>query len=346
MRRWKSGLGSLALLGCSCAIAFCISEMVFRARYGHYFYGASKEVQAIQAFLQTDPELGFTWKPGITEDLRVILEVKDAELPPLSTDDSGFLNHPQAIAQAREGITSDVIGLGDSFVEHASHTFFVRLKEAGFHYYGRAIHRQAPPQYNLILARHALPAKPRWIVYGLYENDFWETRDYQQWQESGLDWFTFHSGTWCGRPLSVGAARRFFGKHLRGFGAFTQVINERLGRTSASTDKAPNADLVLPYLCDAHARAEVAGCRFLLLLIPSKKTTLDKATPESAAFDALLPPLGEEQIEVLDLRAPFAEAPEPAALFYERDGHWNANGMNLAADLILERIQRAPRDVR
>lgn len=340
-RKEKLVNGLLALI--SLCAAFVVCELVFRHRYAHYFYAPGVEIQTIQSFLIPHPTLGFTWRKNIDYDGGIILKSEDVRFEPLSTDPQGFLNTPEAIARCAKGDAIDVIGLGDSFIEHGCYALYECFRDAGLFYYNMAIHRQSPPQYNIILENYAAPHKPTWVVYGLFENDFAETADYENWKRSGLDWFTYHSGTWCGPPVGAGASMRFLHKHLRGTIAFTKVLREKLDIPWAATARqsAIESDKVLEYVRDAHEYADTHGIRFLLVLIPSKMTTLDAPTPESTRYDALVAQLAGTPIHLVDLRNVFATAENPASLYYKIDGHWNETGIRAAAAAVLDCIRNS-----
>ena len=78
------------------------------------------------------------------------------------------------------------------------------------------MHRQGPPQYNRILESYAVALKPDMVIYGLYENDFFETLDFEAWLNSGEDWFTYHSGYWCGPASDIPVTVRLFRRYLKG----------------------------------------------------------------------------------------------------------------------------------
>ncbi len=334
---------NLALLAISLLVSVVLCEAVFRMRYAHYFYAPREEVQRIQQQLVLHPQLGFTWQPNISPERGVLLANKDVQFEPLSTDSLGILNCAQAIAARNDGAPIDVIGLGDSFVELAHHSFFDLFQSHGLTYYSLAIHRQAPPQYTHLLRDVGLALKPHWVLYGLYENDFEETLDYENWKASGLDWFTFHSGTWCGPPVSVNPLRRFAYEHFRGFRAFRKVLDEKRGKTVSTSIAQVDLDKATARVSvcieEAQTLCTQHHARLLLVLIPSKNSMLVEPTPEYRQFDTLLKRL-PSAIDLVDLRPLFRSAPAPSNLYYEIDGHWSPQGVALAGTAILDYIQK------
>ena len=156
--RSKTLANALLFLG-TCALILALAEPLLRLRYAEPHRAATPEVLAIQGHLQLDPAIGFTWNNNVAPERNIVLKVSDTEYRPLSTGDFGFINHPDAIAGRAAGAAIDIIGLGDSFIEHASHNFYEFFESHGLTYYGMAVHRQAPPQYNLILEEHGLRAR-------------------------------------------------------------------------------------------------------------------------------------------------------------------------------------------
>lgn len=338
----KSALVNGAVLIATITLCLAAGEPILHWRYPERPRKISDEVRHVQAYLKLDPKIGFTWKDNIPFKDHIVLKISDTHQEPLSTDRHGFINPPAAIKTEQSGAPIQVIGLGDSFMEHGSFLFHTLFKDAGLTYYSMAIHRQCPPQYNLILREYALQKKPRWILYGLYENDFDETKDFENWTHSGMDWFTYHSGTWCGRPQTGGLFKRMAYRWLPGYCVAYQRALEKFKLTSLIPTHvtAVSAAKVCGYVRRANALAKAHGIRFLLLLIPSKETTLHHPTRESALYDQLVGMLAADPIEALDLRRLFRESADPASLFYRIDGHWNRNGIRLAASAILNYIKR------
>ncbi|MEK7794950.1 MAG: hypothetical protein AAB353_10485, partial [Candidatus Hydrogenedentota bacterium] len=198
-----------------------------RWRYAEPVRGPLPEVAAIQKWLVLDEEVGFKWRPNVTAAEGIVLGYEDSVHVPLTTDAWGFIEAEGSIADREAGNAVDVVGIGDSFIEHAADTFHDFFAAQGLTYYNLAIHRQAPPQYTIALEKYALPLTPKWIVYGIFENDFAETEDFHTWRESGLDWFTFHSGTWCGPSLPASAMERWFETHAQGYAGLFGVLERR-----------------------------------------------------------------------------------------------------------------------
>ncbi|MCC6794746.1 MAG: hypothetical protein IT366_06470 [Candidatus Hydrogenedentes bacterium] len=337
---------NLALLTMSVFVVAVPAEFVFRHRYGHMFYNPRPAVQAVQQYLTLDPKIGFKWQPNIDAERGIRFSINDMTTLPLSTDSFGVMNSPAAKKEYAAGGSFDIVGVGDSFMEMGAAPFHDRFKQAGYSYYSLAIHRQCPPQYNAQFTAYAPDLQPKILLYGLFENDFYETQDFQSWQKSGLDWFTYHSGTWCGPPIGVGVCDRFLRTHARGWYAFARVLDSKYRGENISSSGpgiGETAD-VADYIANSARVAHNTGARFILIIIPSKQTAISGDSLESRAYDTMLELLQRASIEVVDLRKPFHEHPDPASLYYVKDGHWNDKGIALAADIILKHLESRPNE--
>jgi len=207
-------------------------------------------------------------------------------------------------------------------------------------YYSLAIHRHAPPHYAAMLKEHGLALKPNIVVVGLFENDFAETEDFGLWKRSGLDWFTYHSGTWCGRPVPVSASKRIIRKWFRGYEGLANVLRVRLRgeRMSVAGPTHHQVERVIHYLSEIAALTNKNDIDLWLVLIPSKPTARGEITPESAAYDQVVSALEPLGATMIDLRPVFQAHPDPVSLYYQIDGHWNRTGVALAAQTLLDRF--------
>lgn len=337
----KRILANGALVAGSLLIVLVGAEFLLRLRYVEPLRKPDPQILAIQPYLELDDHIGFKWRANISADENIVFEVKDAEFEPLSTDNEGFINHPSAIASRRNGDDINVAGIGDSFMEHGSHEFYSFFQEHGLNFYGFAIHFQSPPQYTSILEKYVLPLEPDWVVYGLFENDFQEARDFENWRDSGLNWFEFHSGTWCGTSLDASRLGRLRARYLRGYSGVSRVLKSRVrgDRMSVSGPSSEDIERVVVSIRRGVEAARNGGTRFLLMLIPSRATITSGESHESSAYDTVLDKLNDLQVHTLDLRPLFQQDENPLSLFYKVDGHWNRRGIEKAARAILEFIR-------
>lgn len=328
----RTRLVNAALAAGAILIAGFGAEPLLRLRYVEPVPETPPEVMQVQPYLRTHPTFGFTWEPNVSPKEKVVFEVKDIDFEPLSTDPFGIINHPEAIAARQEKAPVDVVGLGDSFMEMAAHRFYERFDEHGVAYYSLAIHRQAPPHYAELFEAYRDELAPKIAVVGIFENDFAETADFDRWKASGLDWFTFHSGTWCGRPVAVSAAERFTRKYFRGYWGLARVIRSRLRgeRMSVGGPTAYQVRRVRQELSRIADQGERQGIEMMFVFIPSRATATGEPTAEALAYDDGIAALTARGLDTLDLRPLFSEHTDPASLYYKEDGHWNANGIALA----------------
>jgi hypothetical protein len=334
-------------------LAIVVIESLLRYKYKDTAYVPGGTVTRIQSYLTLHPKLGFTWKPNIKYDENIVIPWQDQVVEPLSTGWFGFPNHPRAIEALRKGRPIDILGIGDSQMQVAAldlHRFFW---EQGLFYYSMAVHRYSPPQYNIVMKEYGIGTKPRWIVYGVFENDFEDVIDFDNWRKTDLDWFAYHSGTWGGPPVSVNPVVRFMKTHLRGVYAYyratRQMIKRGLLKASEGHGVMTNAGVRLEkdrvsriynYVKEAHDLATSHQINFVLLLIPSRGTMEPGSTFKARLYDELLKMLEGSGVWIIDLRHSYSEVPDPLTLYYHADSHWNKNGDTLAAEQVLAFIRK------
>lgn len=337
MKRSSQTLLRVLLAAFAVALPIASAEFFLRTRFAETPYVPGSRFLKVQSYLRLHPSLGYLWKRDIAFEDEVLLPWYDQVVVPLSTDSTGFRNHPRAIAALEGKRQVDVIGLGDSFIHDCAYVFHERFERSGLFYYNMAMHRHSPPQYNLILEQYAAPLRPKWVIYGLFENDFREAVDFQHWRASGLDWFSYHSGTWAGPPVSASRPGRWLRRGFPGaYGLYRSLTREARKRREREEFSRRIPAEVRSYILEAREVARARGIRLLLVLVPSKETAIRGSSDESLLYDQLLRDLREEAIPTLDLRETFAEpSRDPASLYYRLDAHWNPQGMRVAADAIL-----------
>lgn len=321
----------------SLIVALVLGEVFLRYYFNVVTYKRTEAVDRIQKYLEVRPDIGFVWKPNVDHKDQIILSWadQDPEHAVLSTDQWGFRNHPKAIAGIAAGKPVDVVGVGDSFIEMAARPLYEFFEKQGLTYHSFAMHRQCTPQYNLIIERYALPLHPRWVLYGVFENDFYELGDYQAWRQSGLDWFTYHSGYWCGPPIGHDSLLR-----PKGYMALYQAL---LPASFVQRKVQGIIDSALRDTCSdlmaADRLCRQANARLIVLLIPGKETLFHGLKEVGRCYDHIGRYLNDRGIAVLDLRPVILSHPKPRSLFYQVDGHWNRDGIRRAADEIYQKMQ-------
>ena len=299
----------------------------------------AREIGNVQSLLTAHPTLGYLWKSNLSMPVGTATWA-DQVPRALTTDATGFFNNPSAISRRLANEHINIIGLGDSFVHDAANTFYEFFDRHSLFYYSMAMHRHSPPQYNIILRDYATPLRPDWIIYALYENDFYEAEDFQAWTESGMDWFAFHSGTWAGRPIGVGAVARLTQRHIPGLRQRFLMAAERFGFVRGLRVK--NGERIATQVMGALGLATEMESNFLLVLIPSKKAVIRGVSDEAPLYADLLNRIrSRTDLRILDLAPRFRTCcGNPASLYYKIDGHWNEAGMTEGAKAILEIVGR------
>lgn len=296
-------------------------------------YEPTALVKQVQSHQELHPELGFVWEAGIDTSEEVVFQWADQDAAVLSTDERGFVNAPEAIARLEQGERPDIIGVGASFMQSAQSVLHEYLSLKGIFYYNMANQRYTIPQYNRAMEQYALPLKPHLIVYGLNEVSYTLIPDFEAWRQSGMDWFTYHSGTWCGPAIKTGFPHDRLRKYPRLHGLYRAVADKLVPRSGGGRSRGGLIERTGDYVLEAYDTARREGSAFVVLLIPSKQTVTTPST-SSRLFDTLLPRLADAGVPVVDLRGDFAGMEDPLGLYYKMDGHWNRHGIMRAGRAI------------
>jgi hypothetical protein len=186
--------------------------------------------------------------------------------------------------------------------------------------------------FNEVLVAYTLRMEPSWIIYELNEASPALISDYLAWKKSGLDWFAYHSGTWSGPPESsqydLGLLKKIPALNAVAVAVLKKVLPKK-SVFAGSPEEQKNK--CLEYICTADSAARRAGSRMLVLYIPSKETIFYGKSAMSGVIEKLLPLLAAKSVTVLDLRKPFNDYDDPRSLYYAVDGHWNKDGVLVAA---------------
>jgi len=315
-----------------------------------------------------DEELGFRYRPNLDIDFQC-----DQRLPPirLVTDDAGFRNRAR-IEKA------DVIMLGDSFADQAYPVWVEAFESRGLALYNLATQRYTTQHYHLAYRSHGAGKGARYVVVAFFMNDFWELPDFDRWRESGLDWFTFHGGTYGGEPIDRDLslqqrARRLLErsvlfslidlsyKHLTYHGKYKGVRTTfapayfvRRGINEGSPAFRKTIDNIMAIEVLSRERSS----RIIVYLVPCKEHVLFEFCPLPPGFtresfheelngpyDLLSATLADKGVICIDDRERFRETSARGEQLYpDNDLHWNEQGARVAADSILEAIAGLDRD--
>ena len=297
------------------------------------------EIKSIQQYMRVHPRLGFLWQPNIDTSDNVVLQWGDTPPGALSTDEYGFANSPDAIALKKANAPIDIIGVGASFMGGAQGLFHEYFWLKGMFYYNMAHGRFTLTNFNAAMEEYAIPARPRLIVYELNEASFYMMDDFEQWRKSGIDWFTYHSGSWCGPAVKTGVPYDQLRTCRPAFALFAATERTLFKKSIDRPDDTVKRRLVekaFRYIREASAAAGKNGIAFVVLFIPDKARMIGGPSPNHFIFERIGPRLREAGILFIDLRDAFAQSGDPRDLYFVIDNHWNRKGIYIAAREILK----------
>jgi hypothetical protein len=292
------------------------------------------EIKSIQSQMLPHPRLGFLWKPNIDTADNVVLQWGDTPAGALSTDEYGFANTPVAIAMKKANTPIDIIGIGASFIGGAQGLFHEYFWLKGLFYYNMAHGRFTLPNFNAAISEYAIPARPRLIVYCLSEASFYMIDDFEQWRKSGMDWFTFHSGSWCGPAIKTGIPYDQLRLYRPSFALYVALERTLFKKTIDRPDEQRKRELVertFRYIAEGYKTARKNDVGFVVLFIPDKSRMIGGPSPNLFIFERIAPRLKETRIPFIDLRDIFARSGDPRDLYFPVDNHWNRKGIYIAA---------------
>lgn len=308
-------------------------------------YEPSQEILAIQQHQREHPELGFLWKPSIDTTDEVVVAWGDIPAGELTTGRFGFANSPSAIDMLRAGTPVDIVGVGASYMGGAQGLFHEYMALNGYYYYNMAHGRFTLPQYNIALERYAVELDPTWVVYGLNEVSFTLIPDFEGWRGSGLEWFDYHNGTWCGPTRKTGFPHDQLRPHPRLYRVYQSVIKSLLGGSAIGAKPSPEemVDKTFGYVHEAWQTARKHDIGFVLLLIPSRNRMIHGPSAATYLFEEIVPRLKQAGIPYIDLRKNYATVEDPSTLYFQFDAHWNRTGVYRAVREVLGYIEKQKR---
>ena len=355
-------LKSIALIGMSSIITLVVADLLL-----HAFPGVLP-IEVRQAFNNkgaSDPRMGSLPDPGSTG----VIITRDFESP-FELDEHGFRNEaawPEKV---------DIVAIGDSLVfgygVDAGLAWPQLLAEkTGNSVVNLGLIGASPQQYRMIHDSFARPLAPDVILVGFFaRNDFWDAQKFAEWDSSGvggnyLEWRGF------GMPSAEQYANPFYRAvfELRKRSYVLSLL--KFGRDALRRDPSGQAEVVLTasgselYLFDEDFRTKTLlsepdndtfdlvvnelrtmrdaalndGTRLILLLQPAKEEVYapegsDYMPDATVALRAVLDELG---IEYIDAAPSFRRMAEDGlALYFSIDGHPNAEGYAVLADIVAE----------
>lgn len=303
-------------------------------------YKPDSQVQLFQQNMKTHPRMGFLFRENLGNTKPLKVKWADQAESELMTDEMGFVNSKYALEARRAGKPIEIIGVGSSFMQGAAGNLHDFFWAKGAFYYNMATPRQTLPQFTMAVKEFAIREKPKWILYDLNETSIELMQDYENWLQSGMDWFTYHSGTWCGPPKRpcLPYLERFPKLEALYHGVRKRIYPENR-IPQASDDE--NIHKALKCIVEARDAAQAHGIHFMVVAIPSKQTSIYGKSARWKNIDALLPQLEKAGVRVLSLLDSFSKEEDPRALYYEVDGHWNGYGILKASMLISQSLAEA-----
>ncbi|MGI9220171.1 MAG: SGNH/GDSL hydrolase family protein [Woeseiaceae bacterium] len=363
----KRVLKSIALISVSSIITLFVVELLLHAIPGVL------PIEVRQAFNNKGaphPEVGNLPEPGSTG----VIVTRDFESP-FEVDEKGFRNEGGWPEQV------DIIAIGDSLVFGYGVDVDLAwpqllAEKTGSSVLNLGLIGASPQHYRRIHEAFSRPFAPDVVVVGFFaRNDFWDANKFAAWQKSGvggnyLEWRAF------GMPTAEQYANPFYRAmfELRKRSYVLSLL--KFGRDAFRRDSTGQAEIVQTasgselYLFekDFRTKTELAGprndtfklvvdelrvmrdaalsdgSRLVLLLQPAKEEVYspngtNELPDATLALRAVLDELGIEYIDAVPVYREMAEA--GPALFFSIDGHPNAEGYALLADLVAEYLNVA-----
>lgn len=354
-------LQNLALLGASVVLGLGLGEGVVRVFPGLLSEEARLRLhwaEAREVRTHGDPYLGFLNPARYRGQVQGI----DAAFR-YFTDEHGFRNPSPWPAEAEIVVLGDSMSFGWGVADDQTWSSLVAASLSRSRLINLGLVGAAPQQYTRIYERFGRSLKPKLIIYGLFPgNDVTDARLFDDWLQAGAlgnyDVWRVFRGRGPRPPLSLVSrsyllalvlqVRASWHSRYPGLtldchdGRRLQLVPSLLARSiQRATPGYPDFELVIQAVEDARRHARETGTEFFVLLFPTKEEVYlplgDAHTP------ALVPPFIAEfrrrGIPYLDLTPHFHER-TGECLFFEIDGHPNASGYRLIADVVLKHLQQ------
>ena len=315
-----------------------------------------------QAMTVPDRRFGYLYRPNFTGRLsRGALDFT------FTTDEHGFRNPSPWPARADVVVVGDSLAFSYGVDDAQAWSRLVADALPNLKIINLGLIGASPQQYLRVLETFGLGLHPKLVLFMLFSgNDLYDAKWFQQWLDAQTDQTYQEWEMALGVPSDLGWLQQLLAHSrlvtfLRGARralsarvASTEVDFEdgqrvRLapGMLQSSIDMAHPGDpvfkLVMTTIERARALTEQQGGHFLVLLMPSKEEVyLPRAgQPAPPLAASLKEGLAERGIDTLDLTPDLqAHARDAAPLFYEIDGHPNANGYRLIARLVADRLKQ------
>jgi lysophospholipase L1-like esterase len=377
MGRLRSVAAALILLSASVVFALGLAEVCLRL-----FPGLMPEEAQLRLHWRdrsvpitlADPYLGYVFPPNHVD--RIVRSNGDFGFT-FRTDEHGFRNRPLWPERADIVVLGDSMAFGYGVDDDKTWTALLANRLQGSRIINLGVPDAGPQQYLRIYERFGQALHPALVLLCLFPgNDVGDAGRFDRWVKAGShgNYLTqrfvsknFHSQRGIGHVLG-GIGHVLQQSYLVSFLRYApkKVLSRTAGRTIDFPDGGriqlvpalyadmaqhtkpdnPNFRLVLDAVEQTRALAERNDSHFLVLVMPTKEEVylplLDEP-PVPSAVAAFLAAFDAARIPYLDLTPHLqASARQGTRLFFEVDGHPNAAGYRLMADVVFDHLRRHP----
>jgi lysophospholipase L1-like esterase len=365
-KRLKAVVATVALLGASGLLALAVAEASLRV----FPQLMPEEAQLRLHWREVQPELvsrahpylGFIYPPHHEGRF----ERQDGKFAfTYATDEHGFRNPSPWPERAEIVVLGDSMAFGYGVDDEDAWTALLAERLPGIRIVNLGLIGAAPQQYLRAYEMFGQALRPDLVLMCLFPgNDLADAGQFQEWVQAGSPG-SYDDWRWDGGQDSEQSIQdQIRQSHLVAFLRYArQSLRSRFkGKTIDFPDGtqlqlapavyARNEELALPghhnfrLVLNAvertQALAEETGSRFLVLLMPTKEEVYlplvdDESPPATAPFAAQFE---EDGRPYLDLTSYFqARARQGERLFFEIDGHPNAAGYRLIAEVVLDHLR-------
>jgi lysophospholipase L1-like esterase len=312
---------------------------------------------------RADPYLGFVYPPNYEGRF----ERDDGAFTfTYTTDEHGFRNPSPWPERAEIVVLGDSMAFGYGVGDAEAWTALLAADLPGTRIVNLGMIGAAPQQYQRIYERFGQALRPNLVLFCLFPgNDLSDAGRFEEWLQAGSpgnydEWR--HGGGQDAEQRSIRGqldrsylatflryARRNLGSRFSGRtidfpdGSRIQLVPALYARNDVlAQPNHPSFRLVLDAVRQTQALVQETGGQFLVLLMPTKEEVYlplvgEEPPPATAPFAAQFE---EDGLPYLDLKPYFqARAREGERLFFEVDGHPNAAGYRLVAEVVLDHLR-------
>jgi len=285
------------------------------------------------------------------------------------TDAHGFRNHAPWPTRADVVVLGDSLVFGYGVDDSGAWPEQLGQQLSGVRVMNLGLIGAGPEQYLRVYRKFGAPLRPRLVVLGFFpDNDFWDAEMFDRWQRSGaggnyMVWRNYGRRAknpfrdpvnaakgWLVRKsylynLSVATVQAYRVRssgepkvvHLKDGSSVRLMPSGYLKRTEGSRPGHKTFRLVADAIEQLDREVRQSGSTLLIVIQPGKEQVylpiMGQAVRDPA--DGVKDELRRLGIEYLDMTPVFQRrAAAGETLFFESDGHPNARGYRLIADLV------------